>query len=119
MIEAQLVTLLKGAAGANVFPDTAPVATQPPYVIWQGIGGASQRYLDGQAASLRQIRVQITVWHGTRLAALQLARTIEDALCTSATLIARPEGEPIADAEPDLQRYASMQDYVIWGARDP
>lgn len=117
MIEAQLVAALKSVVGANVYPDTAPVATQPPYVLWQGIGGASQRYLDGSASDKRQLRVQLSIWHSTRLAALQAARDIEDALCASTTFIARPEGEPINEAEPDLQRYGCVQTYLIWGQR--
>lgn len=115
-METDLTALLKTLC-PRVFPDVAPISTARPYVTYQGIGGPSWRYLDNAAMDKRSTRVQINTWADTRLAALALARQIEDALCASVTLNCQPEGEPISDHNEDLDRYGCIQDFMIQSNR--
>ena len=115
-LESDLSALLKTLC-PRVFPDLAPINTTLPYVTWQALGGESARFLDGTAADKRNVYLQVNVWAKTRLESLALIRAIEDALCMSATLTARPEGEAISTYESDTLLYGSLQRYSVWAAR--
>lgn len=115
-MESDLVTLLKGICQRS-FPDVAPNGTAAPWIVWQGIGGASARYLDNSAADKRNTLLQISVWSKTRLEALTLIRQIEDALCATASFYAGPQGEPLSTYEPDTQLYGCLQRFDIWATR--
>jgi len=114
-IETTLVELLRSKC-SRVYADGADVLPQKPYVIWQGLGGQSQRYLDG-TSSLRHRLVQVSVWADSRLAADALIADIEAALCASKQFTARPQGEPLNTKEADLGLYGAQQDFSIWAPR--
>lgn len=102
----------------RITPDVAPYGTQTPYVVWEQIGGASLRFLDGTAADKRNADIQFTVWHTTRSAANALMRQVEEALCTNpAILQARPFGEPQAAFDDADELRGAVQSFSIWGQR--
>lgn len=115
-MEEALVVILK-ALCPRVFPDFAPLRTPKPYVTWQGIGGQTLRFTEGTAADKRNALIQVNVWAASRLQASNLARSIEDALCSTATLTARPVGEQTSTAEEDLGLYGTIQTFDIWATR--
>jgi hypothetical protein len=115
-VESDLTALLLTLC-PRVSPDVAPTSTARPYVTYQAIGGATQRFVDGAAPTLRNTRVQINVWSSTRLEASQLIRQIEDALCAATAFTARPESEPVSSVDEDLGLRGAMQDFSIWAAR--
>ena len=115
-MESDLVAALQ-ALCPRVFPDVAPQGAAAPYITYQHIGGTPQRFVDGQAASLRHSMVQVNTWATTRAEALTLARAIEDALCANTAFIARPDSEPLGDVEGDTDRRGCLQDFSIWSDR--
>jgi len=115
-LESSLVTALKTVC-PRVYPDLAPINTATPYVTWQGIGGASIRFIDNAAGDKRNVLVQVNVWSTTRAEALSLARAIEDALCAAADMQADPMGEPISIYEDETQLYGCHQRISIWATR--
>lgn len=115
-MESDLTTLLKTLC-VRTYPDFAPTNTTRPYVTYQLIGGPATRWIDGSAADKRRTLVQINVWADTRAASLLLARQIEDAMCASLSFTARPEEEVLCDAEPDFNRYGTIQDFSIIALR--
>jgi hypothetical protein len=115
-MESDLQTLLATIC-PRTFPDVAPSDTAAPWVVWQGLGGASLRFVDNTAGDRRNTLMQVAVYAKTRLQALQLIRQIEDAITASMPLIATPQGEPASDYESDTLLYSSKQRYSIWAAR--
>lgn len=115
-MESDLQTLLAGIC-PRTFPDVAPSGTVAPWVVWQGLGGESLRFVDNTAGDRRNTLMQISVYSKTRLQALQLIRQIEDAITASLPLIATPLGEPASDYESDTLLYSSKQRYSIWAVR--
>lgn len=110
--EAQLAAVLQ-ALCPRVYPDTAPVTTQRPYVTYAFIGGTSLRYLDNTAADKREAFVQINVWDSARLTASTLARSIEDALCAHPAITARPQGELTYTSDEDLGLRGTLQTFTV------
>ncbi len=102
---------------ARVFPDVAPANTTTPYVTWQQIGGKAPTYLDGSLPNKRNAFVQVNVWAKTRLEATQLMLQIEEALCASTTLVARPQGALQAAFDDDTESRGAIQDFEIWATR--
>lgn len=116
-VEASLFAVLSPLFGGRVFPDVAPVKTPRPYCTYQQIGGQAINYTDNAVPDQQHGLFQINVWAATRAEAASLARQIEDALRTSSAFAARPESAPIAQHEPDLDLYGTLQDFGIWSAR--
>ena len=115
-LESELSTLLKTVC-PRVFPDVAPMNTVKPWVTWQGVGGRTLRMLDNTAADKRNTLMQINVWSTSRLEANTLMRSIEDALCASASLTVLPEGEPLSTYEEDTLLYGAIQRFSIYSTR--
>jgi hypothetical protein len=115
-VEADIVAVLQTVC-PRALPDFAPFSTERPYVVYQAIGGTPLRYLDNTAADKRHTELQVTVWAGTRLAASNLIRAIEEAFCAASSLIGSPIGEAASIAEEDLNLYGSQQDFNIYTAR--
>lgn len=115
-IEAALHTLISPLC-ARVYPDTAPLDTVLPYVVWVQVGGDAINPVNGGAVNLRWGRIQVNVWAATRIAANTLMRQIEDALRDTPTF-AVVEGALISryeDGPPAL--YGAQQDFTIaWSA---
>jgi hypothetical protein len=115
-METDLVALLKTLC-PRVQPMTADLSTARPFVTYQHIGGQSLRYMDNTAADKRWTLIQINVWAGTSAEGLTLIRAIEEALCASNAFTAEPQGEPIAEHEPELRLYGFMQDFSVLADR--
>jgi Protein of unknown function (DUF3168) len=115
-METDLTALLK-ALCTRTFTDFAPEKTPRPYVTFQFLGGPSLQWIDNTAADKRQTLVQIDVWADTRPASLTLARQIEAAMRASTAFMARPEGEPICEAEPESLLYGTVQDFNVISLR--
>lgn len=117
-MESDLVATLKTLC-PRVFPDFAPGGTAKPYVTFQAIGGRPLRWLNGTAADKRHTLMQINVWAGARIESLALIRQIEAAICNLDTMpfMARPDSEPISQAEEDLELYGCLQDFSIISTR--
>ncbi|MGV3679769.1 MAG: tail completion protein gp17 [Acidovorax sp.] len=114
--ESDLVELLQTVC-PRVYPDVAPAGATNPYIVWQGLGGNTLRFLDNTPASLRHGYLQIGVYSTTRAQSLALIRQAEDALCASGLFTAGPMGEPISTYEDDTKLFGSIQRFSIWGAR--
>jgi hypothetical protein len=115
-MEAALFALLKTQCD-RVFPDIAPEETALPYVTFQGIGGVSMRNMDNTTGNKRNTLMQISVWSASRIASLDMVRSIEDALCASTNFIAVPQGEPLSMYEEDPEIYGCLQRFSIWANR--
>lgn len=111
--EAPLKDLLGPLAGDRVSPDKVPEGSDFPAITYQQVGGRAGWYVDRSMPSHKHARVQINTWAKTRLEASNLARSIENALCTS-TLIVEPYGAPTALYEELLDLYGTRQDFGIW-----
>ena len=115
-LETDLYRVLSNVC-ARVFPDTAPLDTEKPYVTWNQIGGAAPTFLERSRPSARNARVQINVWASSRMTANALADAIEQALVESTVLQASPESAMLSMHEPELRLYGTMQDFSIWVQR--
>lgn len=115
-LEVDVATVVR-ARCPRVFPVFAPVETARPYVTYQLIGGVPMRYVDASAADKRAALVQVDVWDDTHAGALALLRQIEDDLCTSVVVQARPVGEARTEAEPAITRYGASQDFEVVAQR--
>lgn len=115
-LESALVATLK-ARCPRVSPMVAPLDTAMPYATYQHIGGRPLGYMDNTAADKRHALVQVNVYAATAAAALQLLQDMAADLRAHAALVATPENEPIADPQPDFERYGYLQDFSIVGAR--
>jgi hypothetical protein len=98
----------------QVSPDFAPVETPRPYVTFQQIGGQVINPLANDAPGRRNSEMQINVWASTRAEALQLSRSIEDAMRSAISFQARPLGAAVADFDADVPVYGCRQDFSCW-----
>ena len=115
-MESDLNTLLKTIC-PRTFPDVAPSGTVAPFIVWQGLGGESLRFVDNTAPDKRNTYLQVSVYSTTRLESLNLIRAAEEALCASPAFVAKPQGEPIATYEDDTALYGAIQRFSIWANR--
>lgn len=115
-MESDLQTLLAGIC-PRTFPDVAPSGTVAPWVVWQGLGGASLRFVDNTAGDKRFTLTQVSVFSKKRIDSLNLSRQIEDVLCASSLFIASPQGEPMSTFESDTSLYGCIQRFVIVSSR--
>ena len=113
MLEANLFSALSPLVGNRVFPDTAPAATQTPFITYQQVGGRSVDFLGAEYSDKKNARVQINLWCSTRLEAAQIIRQIENAMVL-APLYGSIEGAPISSYEESLKLYGSMQQFSFW-----
>lgn len=114
-IDSDIAAALETVAAGKVFPDTAPAGTAFPWVAYQQIGGPAINFLSGAAPNFEGVRLQVLVWHSTRIGANALMRQIETAL-RGAPLFATVEGSLIARHEPMVGAYGAMQDFSFWRA---
>jgi hypothetical protein len=115
-LEEKLVALLQ-AICPRTFPDFAPTDTARPYVTWQQIGGDAIDFFDNALPSKENALVQVNVWSDRRAEAKGLIKQIENALITSTAFDARPTAAAASDADSDMQRYCSRQDFSVWADR--
>ncbi|WP_298929239.1 DUF3168 domain-containing protein [uncultured Ramlibacter sp.] len=114
--EADLTTVLK-TVRPKVFPDVAPVGTTGDYLVYQGAGGQSLRYVENTPADKRNTLMQVASWAFDRETSLAMARAVEEALCASDLFTASPQSEPISSHEPETKRYGCTQRFSIYSAR--
>lgn len=116
-VEADIYTLLRGLVGDKVYPDTAPLGTPPPYIVYQQVGGRTLQYLGREVPNKKNGRFQVSGWAGTRKAASALQLAIENAFMTATTFQAEPLGSPVATSADELPLKGSRQDFSIWSDR--
>lgn len=115
-LEEKLVALLLPIC-ERTFPDFAPVDTPRPYVTWQQIGGDAPDFVDNSLPDKENAFVQINVWSDRRTEAKALIKQVEAALVAATAVQASPMGAAASDADPDMERYCSRQDFSIWADR--
>lgn len=101
----------------RVYVGTAPFETQQPYVTWQHIGGDPLRYVDNSPANKRNALIQVNTWCATPNEAHALILTIQEALCSAASLQAKPHGEAIGAYDDADVASGYLQTYSITGTR--
>lgn len=116
-VEAQIVTTLTSLVSGRIFPDVAPLNTTRPYITYQQIGGQAINYTSADTPNRQNGYFQINTWAATRTAAAALALQIEDAMRAATAFVATPQTAPIAQHEPDLNLYGTIQDFNIWSSR--
>jgi hypothetical protein len=114
---AELLVQVLGPHCENVFPDIAPEGVSTPYIVYQGIGGRSVRYLDMTPADKRNTLMQFAVWSDRRATSSALIGEVEEALCGALAFTAMPQGEPVSLHDPATDRYGSVQRFSIWSGR--
>lgn len=112
-IESDFVTAVGASCGGRVFPDFAPHDTARPYVTYQQVGGQTVSFLEGGASVKRNARLQVNVWHDTRIGANNLMRQIEDLLQAS-PFYGDPIGALIARADETGTSRGAQQDFSLW-----
>ena len=77
-VQEQIVTLLSGgtAAGARVYPLTAPDGVAKPYITYQRISSNSENVLSGDSG-LTNTRLQIDVYATTYAQATSIAAQVD------------------------------------------
>jgi hypothetical protein len=115
-LETVLVALARTVC-PRVSPDAAVSSADVPYITYVHVGGQALRYVDNTASDKRHAVMQLTVWHTTRAACLDLIRQLEEVLCGTTAFVAEPQGEIVGQAEPDLKLYGISQDFSIVAAR--
>lgn len=115
-IEAALYSALGSLVGNRVYPDVAPTGVAKPFVTYQQVGGRAVAYLESAVVGYRNARIQINVWHTSRLAASNLARSVEDTLMASTTVRATPAGAFVSTHEPETNLFGTRQDFTVWYA---
>lgn len=113
-IEASVYGALLPLVGGRVFPDIAPEGTQKPFITWQQIGGNVINPLSNDAPGKRNAFMQVNVWATSRLAAVNLSLSVEDAL---RGIGARPQAAVVSIYEPDTALYGTIQEFSIWSDR--
>lgn len=116
-VESSLFSLLSPLAGGRVFPDVAPLSTPRPYITYQQIGGRVLAPLSGTVPDKQHGLFQVNVWADSRAAAAALALQVESAFRQATVFQAKPDSAPIAQHEPDLSLYGTIQDFSIWSLR--
>ena len=113
-LESDLFALIGPIVSNRAYPITAPFGTPTPFVIWNSLGGTPVNFYESAMPSKRNLHIQVRVWSTTYAGALVVARSIENALVTSATLRATRLGEALGDYEDDVKLYGTIQDFSIW-----
>jgi hypothetical protein len=117
-VEADIFTVLGPLVSNRVYPDTAPLNTTKPYIVYQRIGGRVITPLGKDIPDKQNARVQVMCWAATRLGSSNLALQVEDTMRTSEVFVAcSPESAPVSMNEPDLGIYGAAQDFTIWYSR--
>lgn len=104
---------LQNLAGGNVFPDVAPSDSTAPWITYQAVGGKDFTNLDNSLSNPRNTRMQVAVWHTSRLAAAELMEQVYEAL-NNPTVKGYPIGAPVSVFEQDTRLYGSRLDFSIF-----
>lgn len=112
-IETTLKTALDALCNNRCYADTAPVNTATPYITYSQVGGQVLNPIDGTPPGFHNARVQINVWHDSRLNANNLMRQVES-LLRQAPYYAEPIGALIARIEEGVPQKGAQQDFSLW-----
>jgi hypothetical protein len=112
-LESALRDVLQGIC-PRAFPDVAPAGTEPPYLVWQQIGGRTTNYTDDVVPDEENAFVQIEAWAHTRVEANGLMRQIEAAMVVAPAFTARPMSAMSAAPSDDENLRGAMADFDIW-----
>lgn len=112
-IQEQLLTLLSGAtaAGARVYPMTAPDAVASPYITYQRISSNTENVMSGNSG-LTNTRMQIDVYATTYAQATSIANQIDTLMAAWAV-----QNVPISSQdfyEDPVELFRVSSDYSIW-----
>jgi hypothetical protein len=114
-VESIVYGALSSLAGGDVFPDVAPsgqAQTGRPWVAYQAVGGQSFATVDSATPTLRNARVQVSVYAHTRKEAAELMEQCFQALANP-TVRAVPIGAPVSTFEADTLLYGSSLDFSV------
>jgi hypothetical protein len=111
-LHATFYTLLQGLVAGRVYPNVAPEGSLKPRLVLTRVGGDVAADLQGQAANLRNARMQIDAQADTRLEAEALIEQATNAAL--AGLQAVPVGAPVDDYDATTRTYRSLQDLSCW-----
>lgn len=111
--EADLVSALGALCDGRCYPDLAPINAARPYITYQQVGGDVVAFLEGGPSTKRNGRVQVNVWHDTRLGANTLMRQVEDTL-QSSPWYGEPIGALIARYDEQALCRGAQQDFSLW-----
>ena len=112
-VQEQLLTLLTGAtaAGARVYPMTAPDAVAKPYVIYQRISSNVESVMAG-TSGLTNTRVQIDVYARTYAEATGIAAQIASLM---SAWVVQNVSIVVQDFYDDpVKLFRVSQDYSLW-----
>jgi hypothetical protein len=104
-LESALRDVLQGIC-PRAFPDVAPAGTEPPYLVWQQIGGRTTNYTDDVVPDEENAF--------TRVEANGLMRQIEAAMVVAPAFTARPMSAMSAAPSDDENLRGAMADFDIW-----
>lgn len=113
-IETEIFTALRGLVSDRVYPDVNDEGTDAPYIVHQRVGGATPTFLERASPSQEGVRLQVTSWATTRIAAVALAKQVQDTLVALTTVAAKPAGDPVSLHDPDTKLRGSTQDFIVW-----
>ncbi|CAB3704652.1 DUF3168 domain-containing protein [Achromobacter piechaudii] len=113
-LEGKLKAVLAPLVAGRLFPDVTPDKPEFPLIVYQGVGGSEQWYVEGKRREKRHQRVQIHVWATSRLEASGIADLIGTALCESGFPAVEPYGAPSSLYEEAIKKYGTRQDFGIW-----
>lgn len=114
--EAVIGERLRGLCAGRVWPDFRPpgVSQTLPFVTWQQVGGQVISFLEGGHPGMRNARIQVNTWDGTRLGANNLMRAIEVEILGTPALQATAIGALTATYDPAVKLYGARQDFSVW-----
>lgn len=113
-IESLLFDALKNLVSSRVYPEVAPDKCPRPYIVYQQVGGASTNFMDPTLPSQKNARMQISVWHDTRIDASALGRAVEDTLRVVTALQPTVLGALKAAYDSETKLYGTHQDFSLW-----
>lgn len=113
-LEGKLKAVLAPLVSGRLFPDVTPDKPEFPLIVYQGVGGSEQWYVEGKRREKRNQRVQFYVWATTRTEASRIADQIGTALCESDFPAVEPYGSPMSLYEEAIKKYGTRQDFGIW-----
>lgn len=114
--EATIFSTLTGLVGGRCYPDVQASLPARPYIVYQQIAGQAVNFYDLAIPSKKNGRYQVSVFADTRLAAIALAKQVEDALRVVASLNTEVIGAAtwLSEEGPPVL-YGSRQDFSCWG----
>ena len=113
-IESETFTALRTLVADKVYPDVNDAGTAAPYIVYQRAGGAVVNFLENELVDKENARLQVTVWHTTRLG----AKTLSDQALTALVALGwRPLGAPVGLHDQTTNLRGHAQDFSAWATR--